>query len=69
MSTHIPGFQTFFRFFHHSVLAKLATSSIKVETDLLHWYRKGALVASHGKEMFFVMDQYQVGNETVVGFI
>ena len=69
MSTHVQGFQSFFRFSHHFVLAKLATSSIKVETDLLHWYRTGALVASHGKERFFVMDQYQVGNETVVGFI
>ena len=30
MSTHKPGFQSFFRFLHHFVLAKLATSSISV---------------------------------------
>ena len=32
MSTHMPGFQSFFRFFlHHFVLPKLATSSIRVK--------------------------------------
>ena len=32
MSTHVPGFQSFFFFFfHHFVLAKLATSSIRGE--------------------------------------
>ena len=32
MSTHVPGFQLLFRFFlHHFVMAKLATSSIKVK--------------------------------------
>ena len=30
MSTHVPGFQSFFRFLQHFVLAKLATSSIRV---------------------------------------
>ena len=30
MSTHMPGFQSFFRVFDHFVLAKLATSSIRV---------------------------------------
>ena len=31
MSTHVPGFQSFFLgFLHHFVLAKLATRSIKV---------------------------------------
>ena len=30
MSTHIPGFQSFF--LHHFVLAKLAISSIRVNT-------------------------------------
>ena len=30
MSTHMPGFQSFFRFLHHFVLVKFATSSIKV---------------------------------------
>ena len=33
MSTHVPGFQSFFLFFlHHFVLAELATSSIRVST-------------------------------------
>ena len=30
MSTHVPGFQSFFRFLHHFLLAKLATASIRV---------------------------------------
>ena len=30
MSTHVPGFQSFFRFLHHFVLAKLATRCIRV---------------------------------------
>ena len=30
MSTHMPGFQVFFRFLHHFVLAKEVTSSIRV---------------------------------------
>ena len=28
MNTHVPGFQSFFSFLHHFVLAKLATSSM-----------------------------------------
>ena len=31
MSTHLPGFQSFSNFLHHFVLAKLATSSIRVK--------------------------------------
>ena len=31
MSTHLPGFQSFLRFLHHFVLAKLASSSIRVK--------------------------------------
>ena len=31
MSTHVPGFQPLFSFLHHFVLAKLATSSIRVK--------------------------------------
>ena len=31
MSTHMPGFQSFFSFLCHFVLAKLATSSIRVK--------------------------------------
>ena len=34
MSTHLPGFQSCFRFLHHLVLAKLATSSIRVKDGL-----------------------------------
>ena len=30
MSTHMPGFQSFFRFLHPFVLVKLVTSSIRV---------------------------------------
>ena len=37
MSTHLPGFQSFFSFFlHHCVLAKLATSSIRVKILLCY---------------------------------
>ena len=32
MSTHVPGFQSFYRFLHHFVLAKLVTSSMMVST-------------------------------------
>ena len=32
MSTHVPRFQSFFRFLHHFLLGKLATSSIRVNT-------------------------------------
>ena len=32
MSTHLPGFQSFYGFLHHFVLAKLATSSIRVNS-------------------------------------
>ena len=31
MSTHMLGFQSFFSFLHHFVLAKLAASSTRVE--------------------------------------
>ena len=34
MSTHLPGFQSFFSFFNHFVLAKLATSSIRVKAQV-----------------------------------
>ena len=35
MSTHLQGFRSFFRFLHHFVLAKLASSSIRVSSPLL----------------------------------
>ena len=31
MSTHLLGFQSFFRFLHHFALSKLVTRSIKVK--------------------------------------
>ena len=34
-STHMPGFQSFFRFLHHFLLAKLATSSISVNDSYI----------------------------------
>ena len=32
MSTHLPGFQSFYNVFHHFVLAKLAISSIRIKS-------------------------------------
>ena len=32
MGTHVPGFQSFFRFLHHFLLAKLATISMSCAT-------------------------------------
>ena len=44
MSTHVPGFQSFFLFFFHIfVVIKLATSSIRVKPD-----SPGLVVAAHG---------------------
>ena len=37
MSTHVLGFQSFFMFLHPFVLAKLVTSSVRVNT---RYYRK-----------------------------
>ena len=31
MSTHLPGFRSFYGFLHHFVLGKLATSSMRVK--------------------------------------
>ena len=41
MSTHKPGFQSFLSFLHHFVLAKLAISSIRVNTSLSKNYETG----------------------------
>ena len=35
MSTHVPGFQSFSGVLHHFVLAKLATSVIRVNVIIL----------------------------------
>ena len=40
MSTHLPRFQSFYRFLYHFVLAKLASSSIRVKyTGTIERYR------------------------------
>ena len=45
MSTHLPGYQSFFIFFlHHFVLAKLATSSIRVTE--IHITEKNSFIGS-----------------------
>ena len=41
MSTQLAGFQSFLMFLHHFVLAKLATSSIRVDIRICAW--KGAV--------------------------
>ena len=35
MNTHLPGFQSIFRFLHHLVSTKLVTSSIRVKLNRL----------------------------------
>ena len=35
MTTHVPGLQSFFKFFHHFVVAKLAICSIRVKRSLI----------------------------------
>ena len=51
MSTHVPGFLIFFQFFlHHFVLAKLATTSIRVKEQPMTTYKTNAVksgVVSH----------------------
>ena len=48
MSTHIPGFQSFSGFLHHFVLAKLATSSMRVK-DTGGQFLSGQLALSSGQ--------------------
>ena len=47
MSTHMPGFQSFFRFFHHFVLAKLANSSIRADIPAVTVPIEGMLVTEN----------------------
>ena len=47
MSTHMPGFRSFFRFLHHFVLAKWATSSIRVKACSAHLARLALLTLSY----------------------
>ena len=35
MSTHLPGFQSFFSFLHHFVSTKIATSSVRVKKEAI----------------------------------
>ena len=56
MSTHLPGFQSFSGFLHHFVLAKVATSSIRVKKDKL---LKINLKSKHNR--------YLVTNNTIRG--
>ena len=43
MSTHIPGFQSFFSFLPHFVWVKLATSSIRVKPFMPKTLKKAKL--------------------------
>ena len=68
MSTHLLGFRSFFRFLHHFVLGKLATSSIRVKQSVgvstctvmfykkreWHIERKNELVDSIRRKIFRV---------------
>ena len=38
MSNHVPGLQSFFSFLHHFVLAKFATSSVRVKRVIDRYY-------------------------------
>ena len=38
MRTNVPGFQSFYRFLHHVVLAKLLSSDIRVNDDTNLWW-------------------------------
>ena len=46
MSTHVPVFQSFFRvFLHQFILAKLATSSLRVHLQIvMHGFENGKMV-------------------------
>ena len=52
MSAHVPGFQPFSAILHHFVLAKLATSSIRVNgnNDSHCWYIGGKAVLQSKEE-------------------
>ena len=47
MSTHLPRFRSFFRFFHNFVLAKSATSSIRVNYFMWHFLTHLYLECTH----------------------
>ena len=54
MSTHLPGIQSFFRFLHHFVLAKLATSSIRVNAAI---YVPGDVICGGGLSVALMSEQ------------
>ena len=57
MNTHLPGFQSFFRFLHHFVLAKLATSRIRVKG--YHSQTCGPLVVEGDVHYLPAVDKFQ----------
>ena len=73
MSTNVPEFQSFFRvFFHHFLLAKLASSSIRVNIDTeknkykvkLTLSGQGILKSGNGCDSF-IQEVYGLRNRTV----
>ena len=52
MSTHVPGVQSFFRFFASFILAKLATSSIRVNDKSLqsHFMQRSMAAIRNDKQ-------------------
>ena len=52
MSTHMPGFQTFFRFLHHFVLVKLVASSIRVKFNIL---KVAMLILTQSPNFFLIV--------------
>ena len=58
MSTHVLEFQSFLGFLHHFVLAKIATSNIRVEI-----YEKNTYLI----QAMFDMEEKVVGSETLAG--
>ena len=60
MSTHLPGFQSFFTFFlHHIELAKLATSSLRVK-PVAHSLSCMQQFVGHGQEIYLSLPAKQV---------
>ena len=63
MSTHLLGFQSFFRFLHHFVLAKLATSSIRVNS--LHPWDFPWQVSSAGLTLLKITFEFSRNKQNV----
>ena len=76
MSTHVPGFQSFFRFLHNFILAKLATSSIRVNIyitgmgiDLPHYLFLHVKNLPNIQEMMNLSGFYIFFNHTSIKFV